>query len=139
MKPLFVFAFLISGCGAMTGQKIDKRLQGAVDRYLAHVPNQGKWDDLESVQFGSPSKEAFGECVTVRGKYDSVVKRKVVIKDLDEPEIMAEVTVAHELAHCLHGKIHVGGGDVHLMNPVRQGDAEWWTNNLNDQIEGLFK
>lgn len=135
----FLIAFLLTGCGAMTGLKVDPKLQGAVDRYMAHVPDQGHYDELTRVQFGDTADEAYGECVVVRNKQKGfIVERHVTIKRNAGTGIWLEVTVAHELAHCLHNKGHDTDG-LKLMNPVRTGDETFWVQNLNEQIEGLFK
>ncbi len=134
MKYLMVLLFALVGCGSVE-RHVSSAMSSGVDRYLKLAPNHGHWDDLTSVDFGTPKAGALGECrVTSKA---GVTERRVIVLRIPESEILLQVTIAHELAHCLHDRHHDDLGQK-LMNTQRVGDSEYWETHLDDQISALF-
>lgn len=145
MKVYFalLLAALFTSCGREDDHetKIDPELQPHVDLYLSYAPDNGHLDELLSVKF-VPAwllQGSLGRCEkeneTVLGKKSTT--RTVLIADTTNACLYG-VVVAHELAHCLHDREHIGESPRELMGSTTFLNCEFWSENLNAQLEALF-
>lgn len=130
-----LLAMALTACGREPA--INGDLQAAVDRYLAHVPTRGHYDDLVSVDWGETTDGAQGQCLKAP-RWDGSLSRKVRIVRSDYDAVILDALVAHELGHCLHDKVHDNSVIPKLMNTYMVQDTDYWTQHLDEQIEAMF-
>jgi hypothetical protein len=128
---------IITGCGREPAINAD--MKSAVDRYLRDAPNQGHYDELTSVDYGSLPDGQLGKCNVITSIGGAVTSRNIRIqRDSQRDPILLDVLVAHELGHCLHDKIHDDMRVPMLMNTKLMPSINYWSDHLDDEIRNLF-
>lgn len=132
-----LITFMFFGCGREAAINAD--LKASVERYLSNAPNHGHYSELVSVDWGEPPNGALGQCVKIP-QLDQSYARKVRIKRRGDSQIVVDTLVAHELAHCLHDKVHDDTRRPMLMNTVfLEGQEAYWESNLDSEIREALK
>lgn len=137
-RLLIVFAFVLTACGP-DEPRIDPLLRPVLHKYLSWVPNDGKLDELVSMEFGHV--DGFGVCnkdwVNGFNGDKHFAERRIVISGPENLGSAWEAAVMHELAHCLHDKAH-SNDSFSLMYPHKERGDEYWEKNLETKVKEMF-
>lgn len=143
MKSLLVLISYLFFVGCGMESHIDPELQPFLDHYLELAPNFGRFNSLESLQFGTFDDEnTRGHCEETAesvGRWNVGTSLRIAVQrpnDLSDPPL--ETTVYHELGHCLHELEHTDE-TRDIMNPLRTVDTKYWNENMDLSIKQMFR
>lgn len=140
MKALLLLTLLLAGCTGCGSEsaEVNSELRPILNEYWQFAPNAGKYDLIESIDFGPVNDgDAIGTCETDWERIAGV-KTKEVRKIIIDPKAKTwgpqffKTAVLHELGHCIHDLRHTKG-KYDIMNPRRYGDSVFWTQERIDQ------
>lgn len=128
---ILLTALTLIGCGRDDSVNVDSKYQFAVDLYLKHAPTEGYLSHLKSVEPGELPIGIYGIC------YIDGDERRIVINQALPETWLTYATVAHEMAHCVHGAQHQGNG---LMSDTKVSiDPTYWEQNLESELVKLWR